>query len=361
MTDNEVIERALARKRRGHTIPKRDLLSSGSTLLNLGATGSVAGCYAKGHYYWFVGDSTSGKTWLALSCFAEAALNSNFDDYRYIYDNTEDGALMDIERFFGSQVAAKIEPPAGTRKHPKFSEITDDFYFNFDSAIEEGRPFIYVLDSMDQLETREGQEKFKEAKAARQQGKEAGGSYGMQKAKTNSDFIRRIVRGCRKTRSIVIIISQTRENVGFGAQFDPKRASGGKALKFYATLEIWTSIREILKKTIRGKKRRLGVRSKVQLKKNRITGKDRDVLVPIYHSIGVDDLGSCVDYLIEEKHWKGTVDTVSAPEFDFKGSKEKLIHVIEEQDAEQELRSLVRSTWDEIEAACTVKRKSRYT
>jgi hypothetical protein len=315
--------------------------------LNLGATGRIAGCFVKGHYYWFVGDSTSGKSFLALTCFAEACINPNFDGYRIIYDNAEDGALMDIEKFFGKAVVDRIEPPAGTKEEPEFSETTEDFYFNIDDAVEGGVPFIYVLDSMDMLESNEDQDKFKEVKDARKKNKKVTGSFGMQKAKANSAYVRRIVRGCRDTGSIVIIISQTRDNVGYGSQYDPKRASGGRSLKFYATLEIWTSVKEKLKKTLRGKARKIGIRSKVQLKKNRITGKDRDVLVPIFYDRGIDDLESCIDFLLEEKHWTGTDSSINAPEFDFKGSKDKLVQRIENADEEIELRKLTAKVWND--------------
>jgi hypothetical protein len=76
--------------------------------------------------------------------------------------------------------------------------------------------------------------------------------------------------------------------------------------------------------------------------------------------LGVDDIGSLVDYLIDEGHWKGTANTVKAPEFDYNGSKEKLIRKIEDEDSEKELKNIVKSVWHEIEAASQVTRKKRY-
>jgi hypothetical protein len=78
----------------------------------LSCSGNAKGGFAKGKYHFIVGDSASGKTWLSLTCLAEAAMNPEFENYRFIYDNVEDGALMDIERFFGSKVAERIESPA---------------------------------------------------------------------------------------------------------------------------------------------------------------------------------------------------------------------------------------------------------
>jgi len=363
MSDVEVAEKALSKKNREPVIKAKDLLSSGSTMVNLAATGRTVGCFAKGHYYWFVGDSTSGKTWLALSVFAEATLREEFDDYRLIYDNSEDGALMDIERFFGTKVMERIEPPAGTKEDPQYSEITEDLYFNIDDAVEDGRPFIYIIDSLDALETNEDRKKFKELKKHRQSrsNKKISGSYGMTKAKVNSAFMRRIVNGCRKTKSIVIVISQTRDNPGFGAQFNPKTAAGGRSLKFYATLEMWTSVRGKVKRIIRGKKRNIGIYSRVQFKKNRVTGRDRTVVIPIYPSLGIDDIGSCVNFLQEEKHWKGTESRIKAKEFDFDGDKEDLIKEIEQNGQEKKLKAIVKKVWQEIEFASRVERKSRYS
>lgn len=77
-------------------------------------------------------------------------------------------------------------------------------------------------------------------------------------------------------------------------------------MKFYATLELWTSVKEKIKKVVRGKPRQLGIVASVQVKKNRLTGKESTVEVPFYHSCGIDDTGSCVDYLVEEGRWKAT-------------------------------------------------------
>ena len=360
MSDVETAEKSLKRKKK-HVIPARDLLSSGSTLLNLATSGRTVGCYAKSHYYWFVGGSQAGKTWLALSALAEASINPNFDEYRLIHDNAEHGALMDIKKFFGPKVAARLEPPNGDREDPKYSESLEEFYDFMDDANKDGRPFIYILDSMDAIDAKEDQELFDENKKKRRKGKEVGASYGTSKAKLNSTHLRRVTSGLRRSKSILIIISQIRQNIGFGSQFNPDVVAGGKALMFYCTLKISTKVKEKIKKKIRGKMRTLGTLSKVRVEKNRIQGKDRTIEIPIYNSVGVDDIGSCIDYLIDEKHWKGTEETVVAKEFDYSGSKDGLITKIEEEELESELKAIVSDTWDSIEKACEIKRKSRYT
>jgi hypothetical protein len=361
MSDNDMktIEKSLKRKKK-HVIPIKDLLSSSSTLLNLATSGRTAGCYAKGHYYWFVGDSQSGKTWLALAALAEASINPEFDNYRLIHDNCEHGALMSIRKFFGPRVAKRLEPPNGDRNNPEHSETLEQFYDNIDDAAKDGRPFIYILDSMDSIDAKEDQESFDENKKKRRKGKEVSRSYGTAKAKLNSTNLRRVTSALRKSKSILIIISQVRQNIGFGAQFAPDTVAGGKALMFYCTLKISTKVLMKIKRVVKGKKRAIGIISKVRVEKNRIQGKDRTIGVPIYYTAGVDDIGSCIDYLIEEKHWKGTAERVEAPEFDYKGSKDGLIHKIENEELESELKAVVSECWQGIEEACEVKRKSRY-
>lgn len=357
------------KKKKSRTIPADRLLSSGSTLFNLASTGRPIGCFAKGHYYVFIGDSSSGKTWLALQAFAEAAKNPNFADYRLIYDNVEDGALMDLERYFGAKAAKRIRPPRGTKADPQFSDRIEDFFDNVHYACEHEseKPFLYVLDSMDGLSSEDEEAKLKEQRGARERGKETTGSYGDGKAKKISQNLRNIVRKLSKSGSILIIICQTRDNIGFGAKFDPKTRAGGRALLFYATLEVWTSIRSRIKKIVRKKKRTIGTLAQVRTKKNRITGNDCVIHVPIYRTFGADDVGSMIDFLVEEGYWGGKIDKalgiavkVNAPEFDYNGSREGLIVKIEEEDCEEELKAITKELWDEIESACMVQRKKRY-
>jgi RecA/RadA recombinase len=362
--DAEAARRALKEDREVETPwEASDLLSTGSTLLNLACTGKSRGGFIKGKYFFVVGDSSSGKTFLTLTCMAEAAINKSFDGYRFIYDDVEGGALMDFERFFGKEMASRVEPPArGADGEPVYSETIEDMYFGLHDAIEDGRPFIWVEDSMDALSSKYEGKKFDEKKKEARGGKKAKGDYGDGKAAINSRFLRKILSGLRDTGSILILIGQTRDNIDAGL-FEPKKTrSGGWALKFYSCLEMWSSVRGKLTREVRGKKRQIGINAAVKVKKNRLTGKDREIVMPIYWSMGIDDLGSCVDYLIDEGHWKtkGKTGIVLATDFDMEHRRDRLIHEIEEQGLERDLRELVGVVWEEVERACEVKRKPRY-
>lgn len=362
------------------TIPRDRFLSTGVTLLNLAHSNTTYGGYTKGHYYFLVGDSTSGKTWLMMSAFAEAAHSEAFKDYELIFDNVEDGALMDLERYFGAKTAARIKTPGHIIDgEEKCSETVEDFYDNIDSCLSmcenEKKSMIYVLDSQDALTSRAQNAKFKKNKKSREKDEKETGSFGDGKAKIHSENIRRVIAGIKKTNSILIIISQTRDNLGFG--FETKTRSGGKALRFYACMEDWTSIIEKLKKTVRGKPRGIGTKVRVQNKKNRLTGRHADVCFDILNATGIDDTGSCIDYLVEEGHWKTgkgeaggeakpkegrgkSSGSIKAVEFDFSGNREALVSHIEDNNLEPELKKIVGRVWREIVEASKVKRKQKY-
>jgi RecA/RadA recombinase len=353
--DTEAIKAALLKKT-PHEGPPADeaLLRTGSTLLDLAMTGRVAGGLAMGKYFWVVGDSSSGKTFLTLTCLAEAARSRRFADYRFIYDpTTEDGALMDFAKFFGPRMAGRVEMRPTT--------TIDQFFYAADSEFDKG-PCIYILDSMDGLLGNKEAAKFKERKAAYGTAKaeKLKGDYGDGKAKLNSSYIRQVLAKARDTKSILIVISQTRDN--FDEYGPDKVVSGGHALKFYSTCQLWSSRRGKIEKTYKDNELQIGINVRVEVKKNRLSGKEWEIEVPIYHTYGIDDIGSCVDYLIDWKHWSKPQgkQVVTAPDLDFEGTRERLIKKIEEDGLEKDLRAIVGEVWAGVEQACALKRKPRY-
>ena len=340
----------------------RKFLSSGSTVLNMHLSGTTTGGYMAGKYYAMIGDSSSGKTWLCFTAFAEAKQSPVFKEYRLIYDAVEDGADMDVERYFGAAVYESMEPPAGTRDDPKYSHTAEDFSDNLAAALDDGRPFIYVLDSIDGLSTEDDEAKVKEQRDARAKGKSVSGTYGMSKAKRLKAILRHATStvGLRTSGSILIVLCQTIDNVGTG--FSEKDRAGGNAITFFATVDMWLSVKTSLKKKVKDKDRPIGILTQVNIKKNRITGKRYEkCAVPILHSVGIDDTGGCVDYLVEEGHWKKGGGGISAPSVaDSPMTREKLIEYIEAEGLERKLRLAVRECYREISEATKVVRKPRY-
>jgi hypothetical protein len=383
--ETEQIKAALKAKKKAAPIPADAFLSTGSTVLNMALSGRPNGGLFKGCYCFLVGDSATLKTILSLTCMAEASINPNFEGYRFVHDNVENGSLMDMEKFFGAKLVSRIEPPAGTRAKPVYSGSLEEFYYHLDKAMDKG-PCVYVLDSMDVLETEEDDKVFEGRKAkflGTSKGKDKN-TFGVSKAKANSRMMPRIIRHLAETGSILIIITQTRDKIGFGTMPGQKTRGGGHALKFYAHLELWTSVAETIRtpSKVKGKVRKLGKRIKVKVEKNRVSGWEGEVIVPVYRSVGIDDLGGCVEYLLAEGHWKkpkgkgedaeeddgedeeeerkGAVKKVVAPEYDYEGTVDGLVKKVEEEDLEADLRDLVSDVWREIDRSLLVQRKSRY-
>lgn len=336
-----------------------DFLSTGSTTLNLALTGRPEGGFVKGTYILFVGDTDSGKSFICMTCFGEASINPAFKDYRFIMINKERGVLMDIEKFFGQKVAEKLEMV--------YLDDLEETYYFLDDAMKEDKknppkPFICVVDSIDALSSDYEGKKFEEKKKARETGTQAKGDYGDGKAGIHSRNIRRLLSGLERTGSIVVFINQSRDAINAGP-FEPQKThSGGWAISFYATMKIWSIRAGQLKKKYKDKDRQTGIMSKVKIIRTRVTGRTNTVSIPIYHSHGIDDVGSCVDYLVSEKHWKkNNSGIITAEDFNVEERREKLIKYIEENNLEFDLHQLVADVWRDIEKATAVIRKKKYS
>lgn len=344
-------------------IQRTDYLSTGHTLTNLALSGKWYGGILKGYYFWFWGDSDSGKSIMAYQAAAEACMNTNFDDYNIIIDVPEQADLIDIRSLYGNKLADRAMPPQGTQEDPQHSRVSEEFYYNLDTWLKQG-PCIYILDSETGLDSKQGKKKFDEQKKAFNKGTKAAGNMGDGKAIVNSTTLRKMIGPLKETGSILFVISQARIAIGPMAQFidGGKVTSGGEALRFFATCQTFISrVKSI--KVERGEKRKIsiGTKSRVHVKRSRITGKERVVYLNIYNDFGVDDLGDCVDFLIEEGHWKKTKGIIKAEELDgFTGDRETLIKYIEETDSENQLRKIVQKAWNQIEQEVSIQRKPRY-
>lgn len=340
-----------------HIFDPAQSLSSGCDLLNVAVSGRIEGCYPKGRMVLLVGDSASGKTWLAMAALAEAANNPKYDAYDLVLNDVEGGAMMDFERYFGRKLARRIKVIS--------TPTIEEFYSDARRRTKSGKPFILILDSSDALDSKEAEKTFDKQEGQREAGQQQTGSYSDGKAKQHSQKLRTIVSGLKATGSILVVISQTRDNIGFGAKFNPKTRAGGKALRFYNSCEIWTSKVESIKRTVLGKPRVIGSMVEAKVRKNRLTGRDVSVRFPIYYSHGIDDIGASVAFLIDEGHWserkEGKRIVIDAPEFECEGvSEEKLVQTIDQMGARKDLRDLVEKVWGDIIEAMKVERRPRY-
>lgn len=371
MSEMEELRAKLLAKKKPVKVPEKcDGLSIGFDPLNLACSGHPDWAITKGDMVLWVGSSGSAKTFITLTALAEAAVNPSFKKHRLLFRNPEKGARMNFKHYFGP-LAERIKPLGDDR-----SVVLEEFYDDLGDELRKG-PCVCLLDSMDALVPRAFYKKAKQTRNAAKQGEEVKGSYGTEKAKINSDRLRDVPALLAKHGSILIIISQSRDKIGFGSQFDPETRGGGRALKFFASLELWTSVKGFIKKKAPGRDKTLeiGIVCRVKVKKNRIQGKEgRVVNVPILHGHGIDNIGGTADWLVEWKHWKSKGEDegdgkgnkevipsrIVAPELDFSGSRDKLVSLIEAGKRQGELRNLLTRVWNEIEESCAVKREKRY-
>ena len=98
---------------------------------------------------------------------------------------------------------------------------------------------------------------------------------------------------------------------------------------------------------------------------NKLTGKLRTVDFPIYYAYGIDDLRSCIDFLMDVKHWKETTvkkkKGIDAVELGLHATRDTLIRNIEMSSREEELQQVATDVWLDIEESIKPKRKRRYS
>lgn len=335
-----------------------DFVSSGSTMLNLALTDHPDCGWQKGKMANIIGDSSAGKTFFTLTSYAEAELDDRFDDFDFVFDDAENANEFDMKRLFGKAVAKRIHNPLNGKGEEIPSDTIEDFSDNLLRLLAKRKPFFYTLDSFDAITCEADRDKMEEHRIAREKGNQTKGSFGMGKAKGASSILREVCGKMKQTDSILLIISQTRDNV------DPmspskRTRSGGRALKFYATHEVWL----YLGKQIKSRDRTIGTEVEISVSKNKITGKRRSVSVSIFYDYGIDDIGSMIDFLLDEKAWTGG----GKSPIDTKGDlckepmqRTKLIEYIEDNNLEGKLKKIVAAEWKSIEDSLKLKRKSKY-
>ncbi len=340
-------------------VDPKNLIPTGSTTFNLECSGKKEGAFQMGKMVNLIGDSHAGKTLFALTIYAECAIDSRFDNYRFIYDEPEHACEFDIPYLFGDSVADRIETDIR-------SKTIEDFNDNLARAFKDKRPCIYILDSFDALTSESAIELDIANRKAREKGNKIQGSYGDGKAKTASTMFAQRIEELDNSKSFLMIISQTRDNIGFGAMFTPKTRSGGKALKFYAFHEIWLAMQ---KKEKEGK-RTVVTNVQAKITKNKLTGRHGEAYFPVLFDYGVDNIKSCINFLIDEGGWGGTKAALTTKGFipykkDSKGKEKprsvaETISYIEDHDLEEDLFQICQVAYDEIMEGLKPNRKRKY-
>lgn len=245
---------------------KVDAISTGSLTLDM-ATG--IGGLPKGRIIEIYGPESSGKTTLALHCVAEAQKlggEAAFIDAEHALDPEYASNLgVDIDSLLVAQ------PDNGEQA----LEITEQL-------VRSGAIDIIVVDSVAALVPKSEIEG------------DMGDSHVGLHARLMSQALRKLAGAINKSNCIIIFINQLREKVGviYG---NPEVTTGGRALKFYASMRI--DVRKIEQLKAPGNEF-VGSRTRAKIVKNKVAPPFKSAEFDIMYGTGIDRDGELCDLAV---------------------------------------------------------------